>query len=69
MTHTCPGPECTADIPYEMLACRSHWYQVPRRQRNEVYAAWDHGLGARTQRHYEAMQAAIMHMRPLRGQR
>ena len=65
MTHDCPGPGCEAQIPYEMLACSRHWYQVPKALRTAVYRAWDHGLGAGTQAHSVAIKAAIDRMRPL----
>jgi hypothetical protein len=63
--HNCPGPECDAQVPYEMLACRRHWFQVPMRIRNLVYAAWDRGAGAGSDEHTNAIEQAIAHMRPL----
>jgi hypothetical protein len=65
MTHNCPGPECTKQIPYDQLACSRHWYQVPRPIRNAVYRAWANGDGVGTQAHLSAMQAAIGKMTPL----
>lgn len=63
--HNCPGPGCKAQVPYEMLACRSHWYQVPRAIRNAVYSAWAGGAGAGSHEHLTAMDKAISTMRPL----
>ncbi len=65
MMHECPGPECEAQVPYEMLACRRHWYQVPRAIRNAVYSTWDSGAGAGSREHLAAMDKAISTMRPL----
>ena len=65
MTHPCPGPECEAEVPYEMLACSRHWYQVSRTVRNAVYRAWRNGAGGGTEEHLAAMEAAIRQMRPL----
>jgi hypothetical protein len=65
MSHRCPGPGCDAQVPYEMLACRRHWYQVPRALRNAVYTAWRNGAGAATSAHTAALDAAISRMRPL----
>jgi hypothetical protein len=61
--HTCPGPRCEEQIPYELLACRRHWYQVPKPARNAVYGAWKNGAGAGTTAHTRAMEAAIKRMR------
>jgi hypothetical protein len=38
--HTCPGPGCASQVPTEMLACREHWFQVPKALRDEVWASW-----------------------------
>jgi hypothetical protein len=65
LTHRCPGPECDADVSADMLACSRHWYQVPKPLRAAVYRAWDHGLGAGTQAHRNAMRAAVERMQPL----
>jgi hypothetical protein len=59
MSHKCPGPGCTARVADHMLMCRPHWYQVPRALRNDVWAAWDNGMGAGTIEHTEAITAAI----------
>jgi hypothetical protein len=75
MKHRCPGPECEAMVPSDMLACSRHWYQVPRQLRTAVYRAWDYGVGAGTPAHIAAMDAAISRMMALppkggtRGQR
>jgi hypothetical protein len=37
--HDCPGPGCEAQVPYDMLACRRHWYQVPRNIRSRDVGA------------------------------
>jgi hypothetical protein len=63
--HKCPGPDCDAEVPYEMLACSRHWYQVPRAIRAAVWRAWADGAGAGTEAHSAAIVAAIARMRPL----
>ena len=62
--HTCPGPGCEAEIPYEMLACRRHWYQVSPATRKAVWAAWRNGRGAGSNAHMRAIEQAIGEMRP-----
>ena len=65
MMHICPGPGCEAQVPYEMLACSRHWYQVPRALRNAVYVTWRRGAGAGSAAHLAAIEAAVARMRPL----
>jgi hypothetical protein len=60
--HRCPKNGCVAQVRDSQLACRTHWFQVSRATRNEVYAAWDLGQGALSQEHGEAMQKAIAEM-------
>lgn len=38
--HTCPVPGCKKQVPYEQLACRSHWYALPLDLRNRVWRAY-----------------------------
>lgn len=62
--HICPAPQCDARIPFNMLACRRHWYQVPKPLRDAVWRAWDNGRGAGSAEHTAAIFAAIARMRP-----
>lgn len=63
--HTCPGPGCVARIPFHMLACRPHWYQVSRPVRSLVWHTWRNGAGSGTAEHDKAIMLAIADMRPL----
>jgi hypothetical protein len=65
--HQCPGPGCRQYIPRRLLACGSHWRQVPEEFQSAVYRAWNSGAGAGTVAHADAMAAAIIFMRPLKG--
>lgn len=58
-THTCPGPDCKAQVPHSMLMCARHWRQVPRPVQNRLWAAWQDGNGAGTDEHIAACDAAI----------
>lgn len=64
MSHRCPGPDCTAQVPDRMLACMPHWMQVPRPIQRAVYAAWNRGKGIGSDEHVVAVEDAISHMRP-----
>lgn len=43
----------------DMLACRPHWYSLPRSLRNRVWAAWANGEGAGSPEHTAAVADAI----------
>jgi hypothetical protein len=62
--HTCPGPDCGRIVSNGQLACRRHWYQVPKPLRDRVWAAWRDGEGALTREHMDAVEAAIETMTP-----
>ncbi len=40
MTHKCPKDGCGIDMPTHLLACRPHWYSIPRPVRDEINYAW-----------------------------
>lgn len=40
MTHECPHGQCTLQVDSGRLACRPHWYQLPKELRAEVWAAY-----------------------------
>lgn len=42
-----------------MLACRAHWYSLPRGLRNRIWAAWKNGEGAGSPEHEAAVDEAI----------
>ena len=43
MSHTCHHPTCTKPVPPKMLACRSHWFQLPLELRNAVWKVYQPG--------------------------
>lgn len=63
-THTCPGPRCSVQVPPAKLMCPEHWVQVPKPLQQEVYSAWDRGRGRGTQRHAQAVRAAVEAVTP-----
>jgi hypothetical protein len=40
MSHTCHNPYCDKEIPPKMLACRTHWYQLPYALRVTIWATY-----------------------------
>jgi hypothetical protein len=39
--------------------CRDHWYLVPKRIRDQVWATWRSGRGAYSAEHLEMVRMAI----------
>jgi len=58
-SHRCPGRDCKQRVAGDMLACRPHWYMIPRPLRAAVWAAWRDGAGAGSPEHAAAMAAAV----------
>jgi hypothetical protein len=40
MPHLCPAPGCGEIVPRTMLACRKHWFSLPKAMRNDIWRAW-----------------------------
>ena len=38
--HTCHWPGCDQRVPPAMWGCRRHWYQLPLRIRNRIWATY-----------------------------
>lgn len=38
--HKCPKDTCTEFLPRHILACKKHWFSLPRQLRNEILVAW-----------------------------
>lgn len=41
--HVCHHPRCSKPVPPKMLACKPHWFQLPRRLRDGIWAAYRPG--------------------------
>jgi hypothetical protein len=39
--------------------CRSHWYMVPKELRDQVWATWRSGQGARSPEHQVVVRRAV----------
>jgi len=61
--HECPAPGCTLAVPRTMLACRGHWYAIPKSLRDAVWRAY-RGPGPGSPEHTEAVLAAVASLRP-----
>lgn len=61
--HGCPAPGCTKTVPREQLACRRHWYAIPRPLRDAVWTEYQRG--PQSTAHMAAVNAAIRSLRRL----
>ncbi len=43
--HECPAPGCTKRVPFEMFACRQHWFSIPVEIRHELWREYRHQFG------------------------
>ena len=70
-TGLCPVPGCGDQIDQTRLMCRRHWYQVPKRLRDQVWRSWRSGQEANSHEHQRAVFQAIAaaHLAQLPGWR
>lgn len=64
-THACPGPgpHYPGDqVGPDLLACAADWRKVTAPTQRAVYRAWDHGRGAGSKAHRDAITRAIAEM-------
>lgn len=40
MTHKCPAPGCTVQVPRSQLACRPHWFSIPQEIRSRLWSGY-----------------------------
>lgn len=41
--HKCPHPTCTVMCQFHILACKAHWFKLPKALRDEINATWRSG--------------------------
>jgi hypothetical protein len=41
--HDCPADGCPKRLPFEMMACRKHWFVLPPALRRDINRAWRTG--------------------------
>lgn len=56
--HTCPAPGCDEKVPYDQLACKAHWFTIPKPLRDELWRAY-RSNGQGSDEHIAAMDACI----------
>lgn len=43
LNHTCHWPGCTVEVPRAMWGCTAHWFALPMRLRDRIWAAYRRG--------------------------
>lgn len=46
--HDCAAPGCRQPVPDSRLACRTHWYALPKDVRDRIWATYVPGQTAAT---------------------
>jgi hypothetical protein len=59
--HTCPAPRCRLRCPPSKLACKEHWFKLPRPIRVSIMTHYVEGqtLATASSLYLDALQAAI----------
>lgn len=42
-SHPCPSAGCERLVPFDMLACKVHWYELPMTLRRAIAGTWREG--------------------------
>lgn len=43
MSHTCHWPDCPVEVPPAMWGCRKHWFMLPKKLRQQIWATYRPG--------------------------
>ncbi len=41
--HTCHWPDCNKQVPPAMWGCKTHWFKLPKRLRDEIWLTYEPG--------------------------
>jgi len=41
--HICHHPGCTTEVPPAQWGCKRHWFRLPKRLRNRIWATYQVG--------------------------
>ena len=41
--HTCHWPSCNKQVPPAMWGCKEHWFKIPKRLRDRIWATYKPG--------------------------
>lgn len=60
MTHTCHWPDCGTPVPPKLWGCKKHWFMLPKRLRDLIWATYVPGQEITKTPSQEYLQAAAM---------
>jgi hypothetical protein len=40
MAHLCHWPECKTEVPAGLWGCKTHWFQLPKYLRSEIWRTY-----------------------------
>lgn len=43
MAHYCHWPGCTVEVPPKLWGCKKHWFALPKRLRDKIWANYSPG--------------------------
>jgi hypothetical protein len=43
VSHRCHWPGCEQEVPPAMWGCKGHWFALPKRLRNQIWATYRRG--------------------------
>ena len=58
MEHTCHWPGCETRVPTAMWGCKGHWFALPKRLRDRIWATYRRGQEVTKTPSPEYMEAA-----------
>lgn len=70
MAHHCHASGCKVSTRPEMFMCRKHWYMLPKRMRDRIWAAYRHGQcddWKISHEYAEAAREAVRHLAQREG--
>ncbi len=59
--HRCPAPGCPKAMPPDILACKPHWFMLPKELRDRIWKYYKRGqdIGSASEEYKAALQDAI----------
>lgn len=43
MSHECHWPDCKTPVPPKLWGCKTHWFRLPKRLRDRIWATYVSG--------------------------
>ena len=69
MIHLCHWPECEKEVPPAMWGCKAHWFTLPKKIRDRIWATYVPGQEITKTPSAEYLDAALMARQFAEGKR